>query len=124
MAHTSNIEIESYSIEAASPVSTFFTQSQGWYSILPLTTCEFPYEPLQSVRPVDEIQVAYTNEGAFVVAPLARSYATRLSVIERKKLAGACAYLTRPSFSPPSICLMMPCDAANTDHLDGSSEAP
>lgn len=39
-------------------------------SILPLAARQFPEEPLQSIRPIDEVEVADPDQGTFVVAPL------------------------------------------------------
>jgi hypothetical protein len=37
--------------------------------VLALAACKLPEEPLETVRPIDQVKMAYTNQGAFVVAP-------------------------------------------------------
>jgi len=41
-------------------------------SILALASREFPEEPLETIRPVDQVKMAYTYQGPFIIAPLAR----------------------------------------------------
>lgn len=88
----------------------------------PLASGKLPKEPLQAIRPVDQIKMAHTNQGSFVVAPLTRLYAGIISKNARRRV-GATMYLTNPSLSP-SVVLIMECEAANTDHIVGSREAP
>jgi hypothetical protein len=45
--------------------------------ILALATCELPKEPLKTIGPIDQVEMAYTNQSAFVIAP-----ATGLDTIE------------------------------------------
>jgi hypothetical protein len=46
--------------------------SRGSIILLALASCEFPEPPLETVGPVDEIEMADTNQGPLVVTPLAR----------------------------------------------------
>lgn len=69
---TANVKIECNGIETAPPVSFHSVVVANGASVLALAASKLPEEPLQAVRPIDQVEMAHTNQRAFVVTPPTR----------------------------------------------------
>ena len=121
---TCDVKIERDGIEAASSQHLRPRMERiGEGHSLPLASRKLPEKPLQSIRPIYQIQVANPYQRTFVNPPLARCHTAHVS-LALHVLAQGRSNLTSPSLIPPSRSLMIECDRANTDQDDGSKLAP